>query len=231
MTLPERIRILVADDHAVLRAGLRVLLTAEEDLEVVGEAATGEDAVQQIRECRPDVAVVDISMPGLGGVGAMRRIATLGLQTKVVVFTMHPEEEYLFPVLDAGGSGFVTKSSADRDLVDAVRCAARGEVYLSPHATILLLRRYRAGERRGEGDGLHGLTHRERETLALTAEGYTASEIGRKLYLSPKTVDTYRARIARKLGLTHRSELVKFALRHGLLKPPQEGEAPHRRDT
>jgi two-component system response regulator NreC len=133
---------------------------------------------------------------------------------------MHPEEEYLFPVLDAGGSGFVTKSSADRDLVDAVRCAARGEVYLSPHASILLLRRYRAGERRGEGDGLHGLTHRERETLALTAEGYTASEIGRKLYLSPKTVDTYRARIARKLGLTHRSELVKFALRHGLLKPP-----------
>jgi DNA-binding NarL/FixJ family response regulator len=214
----ERIRVVVADDHAVLRAGLRALLAAEGDMELVGEAANGEEALRHIRDQQPDVAVMDISMPGLGGLTALRRLAAMGVETKIVVFTMHPEEEYLFPVLDAGGSGFVSKSSVDRELIDAVRMAARGEVYLSRHATTLLLQRYRTPGGSEDDAALRTLTAREREVLSLTAEGYTASEIGERLFLSPKTVETYRARITRKLRLTRRWELVQFALRTGLLK-------------
>jgi two-component system response regulator NreC len=220
MTATKRIRVVVADDHPVLRGGLKALLAAEGDMDLAGEAATGEEAIRQIRERRPDVAVMDISMPGLDGLAAIRRIAAMGAQTKIVVFTMHPEEEYLFPVLEAGASGFVTKSSVDRELVDAIRSAERDEVYLSQSATTLLLQRHQTGESGAAGDRLQTLSQREREVLALTAEGYTAAEIGRRLFFSPKTVETYRARVTRKLKLTHRWEVVQFALRTGLLRPP-----------
>lgn len=213
------IRIVLADDHAVLRSGLRALLGAEGDMEVVGEAATGDEAVEQVRALGPDVVVMDLAMPGHGGLEATRRISALELETKVLVLTVHAEEEYLFPVLDAGGSGYVTKTSADRDLVDAIRAVARGEVFLYPHATKMLLHRYRAAEADENADPLRRLTQREREVLSLTAEGFTSAEIGKRLIISPKTVDTYRARIMQKLGLTHRSELVRFALRTGLLQP------------
>lgn len=219
-TATEHIRVVVADDHAVLRAGLRALLAAEGDIDLVGEGATAEEAIRQIQAHRPDVAVMDISMPGLDGLAAVRRIAAMGLQTKIVVFTMHPEDEYLFPALEAGASAFVTKSSVARELVDAIRSAERDEVYLSRRATNLLLRRYDAGESGVAHDRLRTLSQREREVLTLTAEGYTAAEIGRKLFLSPKTVETYRARVTRKLALTHRWEVVQFALCTGLLKPP-----------
>ncbi len=209
---------MLADDHAVLPAGLRALLEAEEYIEVVGEAATGDEAVEQACALRPDIVVMDLTMPGLGGLEATRRISALELPTRVLVLTVHAEEEYLFPVLDAGGSGYVTKTSADRDLIDAIRAVARGEVFLYPHATKLLLHRYRAVEADEDADPLRRLTQREREVLSLTAEAYTSAEIGKKLFISPKTVDTYRARIMQKLALTHRSELVRFALRTGLLK-------------
>ena len=215
--MSEPIRVVLADDHAVLRAGLRALLELEEDLVVVGEAGDGEEAVEQIRKLKPDVVVMDLSMPGVGGLDATRRVSALDVPTKVLVLTVHAEEEYLFPVLDAGGSGYVTKASADRDLVHAIRAVARGEVFLYPHATKLLLQRY-GQHSAGEPDPMRSLTAREREVLSLTAEGFSAREIGERLFLSPKTVDTYRARIMQKLRLSHRSELVRFALRTGLLK-------------
>ena len=220
MTLSNPIRVVLADDHAVLRAGLRALLEAEPDMTVVGEAANGDEAVEQVRKLHPDVIVMDLTMPGLGGLAATRRISASETETKVLALTVHAEEEYLLPVIDAGGSGYVTKTSADRDLVRAIRVVAKGEVFLYPHAAKLLLQRYKVAGSSGEGDTIQRLTQREREVLSLTAAGYSSSEIGERLFISPKTVDTYRSRIMHKLGLNHRSELVRFALETGLLKAP-----------
>ena len=213
------IRVVLADDHVVLRAGLRALLEGEMGIEVVGEASTGDEAVDLVRELQPTIVVMDLSMPGSGGLEATRRIVALGLETRVLVLTMHAEQEYLVPVLDAGASGYLTKTTADRSLIEAIRVVARGEVFLPPQATKLLLREYRAtGSGEGPADPLHQLSAREQEVLALTAEGYSSKEIGEKLFISPKTVDTYRSRIMEKLGLNHRAQLVRFALRAGLLK-------------
>lgn len=216
--MPQPVRILLVDDHAVLRAGLRLLLEAEPEFEVVGEAGSGEEGVAKAERLRPDVVVMDLSMPGAGGLEATRRVTDLGIGARVLILTMHGEEEHLFPVLEAGGSGYVNKRSADEELVRAIRTVARGDVFLYPSAAKLLLRGFQ--EKTGDaGDGpLDRLTGREREVLAGTVEGFSASEIGRKLQISPKTVDTYRARIMEKLGLHHRSELVRFALQTGLLR-------------
>jgi two-component system response regulator NreC len=209
--------ILLVDDHAMFRAGMRALLETEPGIQVVGEAGRGEEAVERVRELEPDIVIMDLSMPGANGLEATRRIAALGLRSRVLVLTVHAEEEYVIPVLEAGASGYLTKTSADRDLLDAIRVVARGEVYLPPTATRLLLNRYREGAE-APGGQLQELSAREREVLALTAEGYSAREIGERLFISPKTVDTYRSRIMAKLELDHRSELVRFALRTGLLK-------------
>ena len=210
-------KILLVDDHAMFRAGVKALLGGELGLEVVGEAATGDEAVDQVRKLKPDVVVMDLSMPGTDGLEATRRIAALGLKSRVLVLTAHGEEEYLVPVVDAGASGYLSKTRADQDLVEAIRIVARGEVYLPPKATRLLLQQYRNSP--DSAMGLSELSAREREVMALTAEGFSSREIGEKLFVSPKTVDTYRARIMEKLGLNHRSELVRFALKVGLLKP------------
>lgn len=214
----ERIRVLLADDHAVLRAGLKALIDAEPDMLVVGEAGDGEEAVEKARKLGPDVVVMDLSMPGMGGLEATRRIGALDLGVRVLVLTAHAEDSYLFPVLDAGGSGYVTKTHADSDLLRAIREVVRGEVFLYPSAAKLLLRRYQETEAGEEQSPLQKLSAREREVLALTAEGFSSSEIGQKLFISPKTVDTYRSRIMQKLGLRHRTELVRFALDTGLLR-------------
>ena len=214
--MAESTRILIADDHAMFRAGIRALLESEPLLEVVGEVSTGDDAVDQARILKPHVVLMDLSMPGSSGLEATRRIAALNLDTKILVLTAHAEEEYLVPVVDAGASGYLTKTSADTDLIEAVKVVARGQVYLPPKAATLLLKRYKKSDETDD-PGLHDLSSREQEVLALTAEGFSSREIGKKLFISPKTVDTYRARITEKLGLTHRSELVRFALRVGLL--------------
>lgn len=216
--MAEPIKVLLADDHAMFRSGIRALLEGETSMEVVGEAATGDEAVDKARKIRPDVLVMDLSMPDSDGLEATRRIAALDLDVAVLVLTVHAEEEYLVPVVEAGASGYLTKTSADRELLEAIRVVARGEVYLPPQATKLLLQEYRAAEEDGETGKLHELSSREQEVLALTAEGYSSREIGEKLFISPKTVDTYRSRIMKKLGLNHRSELVRFALHVGLLK-------------
>jgi DNA-binding NarL/FixJ family response regulator len=215
--MPETIRILLVDDHLVLRAGLKALLEAEKDFRIVGEASTGEEGVEKAQHLRPDVVVMDLSMPGAGGLEATRRIAS-ETKSKVLVLTMHSEEEYLLPVLEAGGSGYVRKTSADEDLTNAIRTVARDEVFLYPTAAKLLLQGFRVKGEDDRPDPLEKLTERERDVLAMTAEGFSSSEIGEKLFISPKTVDTYRSRIMEKLGLHHRSELVRFALDTGLLK-------------
>lgn len=212
------IRILLVDDHAILRSGLSALLGLEPDMEVVGEASTGEEGIERIKALRPQVVVMDIDMPGMGGLEATRQIQALGLGTKVLVLTSHSEADYLLPVLEAGGSGYVQKTKADEDLIAAIRVVARDEVFLYPSATKLLLKGYRMAEESGEANPLEELSEREREVLALTAEGFSSSEVGKKLFLSPKTVDTYRARLMQKLGLSHRSELVRLALKTGVLK-------------
>lgn len=213
----DTIRILLVDDHIVLRAGLRALLEAEHDMRVVGEASTGEEGIERAQTLKPDVVVMDLSMPGVGGLEATRTI-TQESKSRVLVLTMHAEEEYLLAVLEAGGSGYVKKTSADQDLVSAIRTVARDEVFLYPNAARLLLQGFRVKGEEHEGSPLEKLTERERDVLTMTAEGYSSSEIGEKLFISPKTVDTYRSRIMQKLELHHRSELVRFALNTGLLK-------------
>jgi DNA-binding NarL/FixJ family response regulator len=217
--MAEQIRILLVDDHAVLRGGLRALLNLEPDLDVIGEVATGEEAVERARTLKPDIVLMDLGMPGMGGLEATRQIAALEQGTRILVLTSHAEEEYLLPVLEAGGSGYVQKTSADEDLINAIHTVARDEVFLYPRAAKLLLQGFKRAEERGEANPLEELSDREREVLALTAEGFSSAEIGKKLFLSPKTIDTYRARLMQKLGLTHRSELVRLALKTGLLKP------------
>jgi DNA-binding NarL/FixJ family response regulator len=217
--MSETIRILLVDDHPVLRSGLEALLSLEDGMQVVGQASTGEEGVEKARLMRPDVVVMDLAMPGMDGLEATRQITALDNGARVLVLTSQAEEEFLLPVLEAGGSGFVRKTSADEDLIHAIRTVSRGEVFLYPSATRLLLRQYRQAEEKGTASPIEKLSEREREVLALTAEGYSSAEIGKKLYLSPKTVDTYRARLMQKLGLSHRSELVRLALQTGLLKP------------
>jgi DNA-binding NarL/FixJ family response regulator len=218
MEMAEPLKVLLVDDHAMFRAGIKALIELEGRMRVVGEAGSGEEAVDRVRELKPDVVVMDLSMPGSNGLEATRRIAALGLDTKVLVLTVHAEEEYLVPVVEAGASGYLTKTSADTDLLEALRVVARGQVFLPPKATTLLLQRYKERDDDSDVSGVNVLSAREREVLALTAEGFSSREIGEKLFISPKTVDTYRSRIMDKLGLSHRSELVRFALDVGLLK-------------
>jgi DNA-binding NarL/FixJ family response regulator len=217
-TVEPKIRVVLADDHAVLRAGLKALLNAEPDIEVVGEAADGAAAIDAARQVHPDVIVMDIQMPHMGGLEATRTIKQSGLDSKVLILTMHAESQYLLPLLEAGGSGYVLKAGADTELIEAIRTVHRGEVFLYPAATKLLVDGYRDRSAREEEPPYDGLTEREREVLKLVAEGYSGTEIAEQLVISPKTVDTYRERIMQKLGLRHRYELVRYALRKGMLK-------------
>ncbi|HEV8190678.1 MAG TPA: response regulator transcription factor [Ktedonobacterales bacterium] len=218
------IRILIADDHPIFRAGLRALLEAQPDMQVVGEAGNGQEAVARARQLQPDVVLLDISMPGMDGLQALRRMQAEGISCRVLVVTMHAENEYLLQVLESGGYGYVLKQGVDTDLFEAIRTVARGEVFLYPAATTLLLSRYRDQKRTLDEhhEAQDRLSEREREVLRLTAEGYSSNEIGEQLSLSAKTVETYRTRVMRKLNLHHRSDLVRYALRTGLLQPNDE---------
>ena len=221
-----RITIVLADDHGIVRAGLRALLEAQADMRVVGEAGDGHQAIGLAQELRPTVLIADLSMPG-GGLQTIKALADLGLPTRVLVLTVHAEERYLLPVLRAGGSGYVRKSSAHTDLLTAIRTVARGEVFLDPAATKTLLAGYLGRVRTGEELDLgEVLSEREREVVRLTAEGYTALQAADQLSLSPKTVETYRHRAMEKLGLTNRAELVRYALRAGLLIREEGDEGP-----
>ncbi len=215
----EKVRVLLVGDHVLMRAGLRALLGETPDVEVVGEAATGEEALPLVAELRPTVVLMDLSMPGMGGLEATRRIVASHPAVRVLILTAHAEGEYLLPVLEAGGCGYVTKHSADTDLLLAIRTVAHGDVFLYPSAARLLVQGFRLphAEAEAHSDPLQLLSERESEVLRLTAEGFTAAEIGEQLAISPKTVDTYRQRFMEKLGLHHRSDVVRFALQRGVL--------------
>ena len=213
------IRVILADDHAVVRAGLKAVLGAAPDIEVVGEARDGREAVALAERVRPDVVVMDLTMGETDGTTATREIVAKGLPTRVLVLTMHAEEDYLIPVLEAGAAGYLVKSAADRELVDAVRAVARGDVYMRPSAARVLARNLtKKDPLAAERERYERLTERVRDVLRLTAQGYSAPEIGERLFISPKTVDTYKQRIQDKLGLSHRHEYVQFALKLDLLK-------------
>jgi two-component system response regulator NreC len=215
--MSNKIRVLLADDHTVLRAGLRSLISHETDMEVVGEASDGQESLAKATELEPDVVVMDIAMPKANGLEAISALRRGGVKSKILVLTMYSEEQYLMQVLRRGGNGYVLKRSADTELMQAIRTVHAGGVFLYPSAARLLLDDRSSDD--GESAGLDLLTEREREVLKLTVEGYTNQEIATRLIISVKTVDTYRSRIMEKLNLRHRSELVRYALRKGLLAP------------
>jgi two-component system response regulator NreC len=213
-----KIHILLADDHTILRAGLKMMLNAQPDMEVVGEAPDGRQAITEAQRLQPDIILMDITMPDLNGIEATRQIKKVVPESKILILTMHEHEEYVFQALRAGASGYMLKEAADTELISALHVIQSGQFYLSPMAQSILvgdyLQRVRTGE---EKDSYSSLTEREREILKLIAEGYTNNQIAERLVISPKTVDTHRTHIMDKLNLHSRAELVKYALRRGLL--------------
>ena len=216
--MTEMINVLLADDHAIVRAGLKAVVGIAPDIRVIGEASNGPDAVAMSERLKPHVVIMDLTMPGGDGVSATKSLTALSNPPKVLVLTMHTEEEYLMPALKAGASGYLVKSAADRELVDAIRAVMRGEMYVQQNAGRVLARglvaKDPAGEERTRFDRL---TERERNVLVLVARGYSAPEIGDRLSISPKTVDTYKQRVNEKLGVAHRADYVRIAMRLGLL--------------
>jgi two-component system response regulator NreC len=213
------IRVLLADDHTILRAGLRMMLDAQPDIEVVGEASDGRQALAEAQRLQPDVVLMDITMPEMNGIEATRQVKRALDSTRVLILTMHENEEYLFQVLRAGASGYILKEAASTELISAIRIVCAGRFYMSPSAQSMMvgdyLQRVRSGEER---DSYSALTEREREILKLVAEGHTNNQIAERLFISPKTVDTHRTHIMDKLNLHSRAELVKYAMRRGLLE-------------
>lgn len=212
------IRVVLADDHVVVRAGLRAVLGAAKDIEVIGEAKNGREAITMVERFKPDVVVMDLDMPDTDGVAATKEIVSKGLVARILVLTMHAEEDYLVPLIEAGAAGYLVKSAADRELVDAVRAVAHGDVYVGAGAARVLAKNLTKKDPvAAERERFEKLTEREQSVLRYVAQGYSAPEIGEKLFISPKTVDTYKQRIQEKLGLAHRSDYVQLALRLGLL--------------
>lgn len=207
------IRIVLADDHQILLAGLRRLIESKGDMDVVATATDAATAIEAVRTQRPDVLVLDISMPG-GGLEVARRVREMELPTKIVILTMYAEDRFVMEAVRLGAAGYVLKSAADRELIDAIRAVAAGDAYLTPAAVRLLL----ATQQNESGRAEPALSPREREVLRFTARGFSNLEIAERLFVSPKTVDTYRSRIMAKLDLHRRSELVEYALGHGLLE-------------
>jgi two-component system, NarL family, response regulator NreC len=215
-----KIRLLLVDDHQVVRSGLRMLLSNEEDVEIVGDAGTAREALEAVKALKPNVVLMDIGLPDMSGIDATREIKRTNPEVAVVALTIHEDEEYFFKMLEAGAGGYVPKRAAPEELLTAIRAAASGEVYLYPSLAKLLVKDYLAQEHTSEGaKALDGLTERELEVLRYLAEGVANSEIAEALVISQKTVERHRENIMQKLGLHSRSELVRYAIRKGIIKP------------
>lgn len=211
-----KIRVLLADDHAVLRAGIRALLDMEPDIEVVGEAGDGHQAVARVRELKPDIVLMDIGMPGLDGLAATRQIKEAHPQTRILILTQHENKEYVLPALKIGASGYVLKRAEGNELLTAIRAVHAGGTFLDPVIAGVLA----DDARRDPGapaDPFNALTEREREVLILLAQGKTYRQIAEMLFISAKTVDFHRANILRKLNLASRADLTKYAVQRGLI--------------
>ncbi len=208
-------KILIADDHGIVRSGVKLLLDRQPDMEVVAEAEDGVDALEQAVRLKPDIAVLDVSMPRMTGLQATHEIKRQSPDTQVLILSMHDDERYLFEALRAGASGYVLKRAADKDLVDAVRAASRGEPFLTSNAQQALIRDF---IERGEA-ATDELSPREQEVVKLIAEAHTNKEIAEILHLSEKTVESHRGRVLQKLGMRDRVELVRYAIRRGLVEP------------
>jgi DNA-binding NarL/FixJ family response regulator len=219
MTTPLKTRILVADDHPVVLRGLRMVLNAQPDLEVVAEATTGDEAVERALAEDVHLAILDISMPRMTGLQAAREITRRKPEVRVLMLSMHDNEQYLFEAIRAGASGYVLKSAVDRDLVEACRAAMRGEPFLYPGGVRALMRDYLERARSGETVDAELLTPREEEIVKLVAEAHTNEEIAEMLVISKKTVERHRANILEKLGMRDRVELTRYAIRRGLVQP------------
>ncbi|MDF6017474.1 response regulator transcription factor [Streptomyces sp. JH34] len=212
-------RILLADDHALVRRGVRLILDGEPDLQVVAEAGDGAEAIEMARSEQPDLAVLDIAMPRLTGLQAARELSRIMPGLRILMLTMYDNEQYFFEALKAGASGFVLKSVADRDLVEACRAAMRDEPFLYPGAVTALIRNYLDRVRDGGDVPDRAITEREEEILKLVAEGHSSKEIAGMLVISVKTVERHRANLLQKLGLRDRLELTRYAIRAGLIEP------------
>jgi len=216
----KKIKVLIVDDHTLVRDGIRALLELVADIEVVGEATHGKEALEKVEQLTPDVVLMDLAMPVMGGLEATRRIRKHFPETKVLALTQYDDSDYVIPVIEAGASGFVTKMAAFSELALAIQTVYRGESFLSPSAATALVQEYRLkSSAQGEKDPYHQLTDREREVLKLVAEGYTARAIADMLVVSPKTVEWYKTSLMNKLDLHSKTELIKFAIRKGIIAP------------
>ena len=213
----QKIRVLVVDDHTIVRDGICALLALAGDIEVVGEAANGNEALEMAKELKPDVVLMDIAMPIMGGLEATRRICKEFPRTRVLVLTQYDDKEYVFPVIEAGASGFISKAAASSELASGIRSIYHGDSFLSPSVTRLLVEDYRHGGGRAGRDPYEQLTDRERDVLKLVAEGYTTQQIANMLVISPKTAEGHRTNLMAKLGIHNTAELVKYAIRKGII--------------
>ncbi|GMR09276.1 MAG: response regulator transcription factor [Anaerolineae bacterium] len=213
-------RLLLVDDHEVVRSGLRMLLESQEDIQIVGEAGNAAEAFEALEQLGPDVILLDISLPDISGIQVMERIREIQPELAVVALTIHEDKEYFFRMLEAGAIGYVPKRAAPEELLTAVRAAAQGQVYLYPSLATLLVKDYLVQDAEArDARMLDGLTERELEVLTQVADGATNAEIGNALGISPKTVARHRENIMAKLNLHSRTELVKYAIRKGIIKP------------
>jgi two-component system response regulator NreC len=213
-------KLLLVDDHAVVRSGLRMLLDGEKDVEIVGEAGTASEAIKAVSNLKPNLVLMDIGLPDMSGIDATKEIKRLWPEVAIVALTIHEDQEYFFKMLEAGVSGYVPKRAAPEELMRAIRVAASGEVYLYPSLAKLLVKDYLMNEPvENEKQQTNNLTAREQEVLTLLADGDSNVEIADKLSISPKTVSRHRENIMRKLNLHSRTELVKYAIRKGIIQP------------
>ena len=212
-----KIRVLLADDHTIFRAGVRVLLELSPDIEVVGEAVDGADAIAKVRQFSPDVVLIDVAMPGMDGLTAGRQIMESRPECKVLLLTQHENREYIMPALRLGVAGYVLKRAAADELVSAIRAVHEGKSFLDPSVTKIVMEAYRGPGQTDPSDSVDSLTEREREIMILLAKGRTLREIADLLQISPKTVDFHRSNLMQKLGLHNRAELARYAVRHELV--------------